>query len=167
MIICFYSCSKIEARRPVSVRTHTSLVSTSKELKKINEAEDVKILNYIKLDTTQSYINSQNGFWYSYLNKSEKETNPLPGDKVTFLLEYQDLNNQVIYSESELGLQNYLVDKQEFITGLQLGIKLMHEGDKIKFLIPAYNAYGIIGDQNKIGNNQSILAIVTLQTINK
>ena len=56
-----------------------------------------------------------------------------------------------------------------FVTdvGLQLGIKLMHEGDKIKFLIPAYNAYGIIGDQNKIGNNQSILAIVTLQTINK
>lgn len=167
VIICLYSCSKIEARRPVSVRTHVSLASTSKELKKLNELEDARIAQFIKSDSLRTYINSQNGFWYSILEKSNKTVTPKYGDKVTYYLEIRNLNNQIIYSETELGIQDYWVDKEELITGLQLGIKLMSEGDKVQFLIPPYSAYGIVGDQKKIGNNQSILALVTLKTINK
>ncbi len=165
LFLLFISCKEQEARRPVSVKTHTTLASTAKELKKINTLEDQKIQNYIQLDSIRTYSTSQKGFWFTYLKKSNNNRFPKFGNSVSYALEIKDLNNQVIYSSEELGIQNYKVDKQELISGLQEGIKLMNEGDVVQFLIPAYNGYGIIGDQNKIGNNQSIIAIVTLQTI--
>lgn len=164
-ILVLASCSNPKARRPITSKTHVSLASTAKDLKKINAIEDEKILKYIQLDSTKTYINSQSGFWYTVLNKSNKTRFPKFGDEVAYTLKISDLSNQVIYAASELGDQAYLVDKQELITGLQLGIKLMNEGDEIQFLIPAYNAYGIIGDEKKIGTNQSIIATVKLNTI--
>lgn len=166
LIIGLFSCTKNEARRPVSAKTHVSLASTTEDLKKLNEIEDAKVLAYIKKDSLATYINSKEGFWYTIIFKSNDTVFPKMGDIVTFDYEIKNLFDQVIYSKEELGKQQYLVDKQELIQGLQLGIKKMNKGDVVKFLLPAYNAYGIVGDQNKIAVNQSIIAIVTLQSIN-
>lgn len=160
-----YGCSEPKARRPISVRTHTTLASTADNLRALNEIENKKIENYIAADSLHTYVNSQNGFWYRIIDKSTNNRFPKFGETVVYNLEIQDLNNQIIYSEEEIGTQSYRVDKQDLITGLQKGIKLMNEGDKAKFLIPAYSAYGIIGDQKRIGNNQSIITIVTLKSI--
>ena len=162
----FFSCKEQEARRPVSVKTHVSLASTTKELKKLNELEDQVLANYMKLDSTSSYTNSQNGFWYTTLSKSNNNRFPKRGDIVQFSYEVRNLYDEIIYNKEDIGIQTYIIDKQDIIRGLQLGIKTMNEEDKVKFLIPAYNAYGIVGDQNKIGVNQSIIIIVTLQSIN-
>jgi FKBP-type peptidyl-prolyl cis-trans isomerase len=43
----------------------------------------------------------------------------------------------------------------------------MKIGETITFVLPSYNAYGITGDNNKIGLNQSIKSTVTLININK
>jgi len=43
----------------------------------------------------------------------------------------------------------------------------MKVGEIITFVIPSYTAFGISGDGNKIGINQSIKSTVTLININK
>jgi FKBP-type peptidyl-prolyl cis-trans isomerase len=51
------------------------------------------------------------------------------------------------------------------MSGLRNGIKLMHKGDKVKFIFPSQSAYGYHGDDKKIGTNQPIICIVTLNDI--
>ena len=75
------------------------------------------------------------------------------------------MQGAVIYGKDELGLKKYKVDKEDFISGLQSGIKLMKMGETIIFVIPSYNAFGISGDGNRIGINQSIKSTVTLINI--
>ena len=166
LVICF-SCSKIEPRRPINPKTSTTLYKeTIKESIALNKVEDNKIIELIKKDSTNVYIQSSNGFWYTYKHKVENELqNPVKGNEVTIEYNITDLNDSVIYSKQSLGIKKYLVDKEDFISGLQKGIKLMKTGETITFVIPSYSAFGITGDGNKIGINKSIKSTVTLINI--
>jgi len=90
---------------------------------------------------------------------------PKPGDEVTFEYNITDLQGNVIYAKEAMGIKKYLVDKEDFISALQIGIKLMKIGETVIFVIPSYNAFGVSGDGNKIGINQSIKSTVTLLNI--
>ena len=61
--------------------------------------------------------------------------------------------------------KNYKVDEEDFIPGIQQGLKLMKIGETVKFIIPSFNAYDVVGDENKIGINKSIISTVTLINI--
>tara|TARA_R110000787_G_scaffold11253_9_gene37596 strand:+ start:720 stop:1256 length:537 start_codon:yes stop_codon:yes gene_type:complete len=162
----FVSCSKQEARRPITASKTYTLAATAESLKKINKIEEAKIENYIKRDSLHSYTRSPNGFWYRYITKINNEAiTPQKDDIVEIQHDFVDLNNQTIYSKEQIGIKEYKVDKEDFILGLQMGIKMMKAGETIKFLIPSYNAFGIIGDENKIGINQSIISTLTLLNI--
>mgnify|MGYP006000872543 FL=1 len=41
----------------------------------------------------------------------------------------------------------------------------MKIGETITFVIPSYRAFGLVGDENKIGINQTIKSTVTLKSI--
>ena len=134
----------------------------------LNKIEDEKILALIEKDSTNTYIQSSSGFWYTYINKIEEDTSkPKKGEEVVLEYYITDLNDSIIYDKNELGLKKYIVDKEDFISGLQKGIKLMKIGETITFVLPSYSAFGITGDNHKIGLNQSIKSTVTLININK
>ena len=160
------SCSKQEARRPITSSKTYTLASTAEGLKKINKIEEAKIEDYIKRDSLHMYTRSPNGFWYRYITKTVNELiTPQKNDIIEIQYDFVDLNNQTIYSKEQIGIKEYKVDREDFIPGLQIGIKMMKVGETIKFLIPSYNAFGIIGDENKIGINQSIISTITLLNI--
>jgi len=162
------SCSEQEARAPITSSKSNGLLSTISVLKEINKAEETKIKNYIKKDSLHSYISSPNGFWYRYIVKNESDTvSPVKGDIVQISYDLLDLNDQIIYSKETNGIKEYVVDKEDFIRGLQAGIKLMKEGESMKFIIPSFNAFGVLGDEKKIGMNTSIISRITLININK
>lgn len=167
MVICF-GCSKTTPRRPINPKPSATILSeTLSQSIKLNTKEDKKIAAIIRKDSSNTYLMSSNGFWYTYIKKSKKNlVSPVEGDLVTIRYEISDLENNIIYSEEELGLKQYKVDKEDFISALQNGIKLMKLGETITFIIPSYNAFGILGDGNKIGINQSIKSTVTLININ-
>ncbi len=135
--------------------------------KTINEIEENNFKEIISLDSLNIYIPSSLGFWYTILNKSNEDYFPKPADKVVYTYEVFDLNNSKIYSEDEVGIKEYVVDKQEIIEGLRDGLKLMNEGDVVKFLFPSYKLYGYLGDANKIDINQSLIYKVKLIKINR
>ena len=165
-IVCF-GCSKVKPRRPINPKPSTTILKeTIKKSKKLNQIEDAKIIKLIKKDSANTYQVSSNGFWYTYINKTEEEKpKPKTGDIVTIEYNITDLHDEIIYSKEELGTKTYTIDKEDFISALQVGIKLMKVGETITFVIPSYNAFGISGDGNKIGINQSIKSTVTLTNI--
>ncbi|PQB07137.1 gliding motility-associated peptidyl-prolyl isomerase GldI [Polaribacter filamentus] len=166
-MLCCFSCSKSIPRKPINPKPSTTLYKeTIKKAISLNKIEDDKILQLIKNDSAKVYVQSSQGFWYTYIHKIE-ENAPIPekGNEVIFEYEIRNLNDSILYSKEDLGIKSYVVDKEDFISGLQKGIKLMKIGETITFVLPSYSAFGITGDGNKIGINQSIISTVTLTNI--
>jgi len=165
--IIFVGCSKVEPRRPIDPKPSTTILKeTITQSKRLNKIENDKIYSIIQKDSINNYTVSPNGFWYVYNTKIEENTpTPKSGDVVSLQYNIQDLEGNIIYSEEELGIKTYKVDEEDFIFGLQIGIKLMKIGETITFVIPSYNAFGILGDGKKIGINTSIKSTVTLINI--
>jgi len=163
-ILLFISCSQPKPRKPVNRASSFDQSATIAFNKKLYENESKAIENYIKKDLLHTYINSQRGFWYAYLEQKPNETVvPIKGNTVVLNYDIQDFNGKIIYSESEIGNLNYKVDQEEIIHGLREGIKWMHPGEKIIFLLPSHKAYAYHGDENKIEPNTPI--IVTLKLV--
>lgn len=116
-------------------------------------------------DSIHVYTVSPHGFWYYYMQTDTiNAVSPVKGDEVVFSYEIKDLKDSIIYSKEELGDKNYLVDKEDLISGLQDGIKLMKEGEIVTFLFPSYKAYGYSGFE-KINSNQPLIYTVHLKKI--
>ena len=142
IFICSCSQRQEEARRPIS---HASI---------------------IKNDTLKEYRASNKGYWYKYETKVDEATAfPKRGDIAYFDYEIKDIENTIIYTKFETKPQVYYVDKQDMISGLRDGIKLMKKGEIVSFLFPSHMAYGYHGDDKKIGINQPIICTVTLKDI--
>jgi len=169
LIVCvciLFSCEDQEARRPVTQKTATILSETIHQKKELIASENKFIEDYLAKDTINTYITSSFGFWYAYISKEAREMkSPKIGEEVEFEYNITDIHNVVIYSKKELGVKKYTIDKEDFIPGLQEGLKLMKVGETITFVIPSYRAFGLVGDENKIGINQTIKSTVTLLNI--
>lgn len=159
------SCqSNQEARKPISHASGTFMKQSVNRNKKLIAGEEAEIARVIRQNKNVKFIASTKGFWYSYIVTNKKDTlTAKKGDVALFDYEVKDLKGRVIYSKSELGPQTYFVDKQNIMTGLREGIKLMHRNEKINFLFTSTIAYGYHGDNKKIGTNKPLLCIVTLR----
>ncbi len=166
LLVILVSCNP-KARRPILV-TGNSIEHSVIQNQNRNQIEELLLKKYRQRDSLTKYHNSENGFWYAITSTKKNEKNKAKtNDIVIFAYQIKDLNNNVIYSFSEVGKQQYKVDKQDIITGLQEGLKLMNEGDEFTFLFPSYKAFGYAGDGNKIGYNQPLIYNVKLLKINK
>lgn len=161
-----WSCKTPEARRPVKT-TSGSYINTSVERnKKMIAEEEKEILAIIQSDTVNTILNSEHGFWYYFINKNTFEEEKADfGDIVEFEYDIKDLDGNTIYSKYELGKQTYHMDKEELITGLREGLKLLNEGETATFYFPSHKAYGYYGDLNRIGANMPIVTTVTILNI--
>lgn len=165
--IVFISCSSPEARKPI-VRKTSSFMSESIERNKLlNKAENALIMNKINSDSLHFYESSAYGFWYYYdVEKPADNYTIKRGDVVFYSHEIKSLDGKTLYGKEALGTKSYLVDKEELITGLQDGFKLMKEGEVVTFLFPSHKAYGYTGN-DLIKPNQSLIYTVELLKINK
>ena len=166
VLLLVYSCKEPEARRPKKHSVTNFHKEVIAQYKKLNALEKDRIEYIISKDTIYKYKPSMNGFWYAYISKDSIGVNlsPKEGDLVTLEYDIATISNTLVYAKKEI---SYKVDKQDFIPGLQEGIKLMKEGEKISFIIPSYRAYGIVGDGNKVKINQPIKSTLKLIKIIK
>lgn len=152
-----------DARRPISQSSGSFMKKSAERNKKLIAGEEGQIDALIKSNPKVKYLASTKGYWYTYLTKNTVDTlTPKKGDVAFFDYEIKDLKGNIIYSKLELKPQTYLVDKQNIMTGLREGIKLMHKKEKVSFLFPSHIAFGYHGDDKKIGTNQPLLCTVTL-----
>lgn len=164
-VVLSISCTKPTPRKPVTQKTSTFLQESIERNKIINKVEETALMKIMEADSTNDYIASESGFWYYYNTKnSEASELPKTGDELTFTYEIKDINRETIYTKEELGERKYLVDKQELITGLQDGLKLMKEGETVTFLFPSHKAYGYSGYKD-IKSNEPLIYTVTVHKI--
>ncbi len=161
--LLFIGCKQQQARMPVSRTSGEFLKASAERNKKIIKGEEGRIDSIIKSNPSIKYIASQNGYWYYYETKNDRDTlRPKKGDVANFDYEIKDIQGNVIYSELELQSQTYIVDKQNILMGLRHGIKLMRKNEKVTFLFPSHMAYGYHGDNRRIGTNEPIICTVSL-----
>lgn len=168
IFIAIVSCAQQEARRPVSRSTGTFLKESAERNKALIAKEEAMIQDFIEKDTMHTYIASKNGFWYFYENtKSEETYKPKKGDTLSYEYNVAKIAGDTIYTKQELGIQEYVVEKQQVISGLRHGLQLMKKGETVTFLFPSHVAYGYHGDNKKVGTNVPIQSTITLLNIKK
>jgi len=158
------SCTKQQARKPISQTSGTFMKESVKRNIKLIAGEEALIDAVIKSNPEVQYHASAKGYWYFYNTKNTTDTaTPKRGDVAFFDYEIKDLDGNVIYSQIELKPQTYLVDKQNILMGLRDGIKLMKKNEKVTFLFPSHMGFGYRGDNDRIGPNLPIVCTVTLR----
>jgi gliding motility-associated peptidyl-prolyl isomerase len=163
VLVLFISCGNPKPRKPV-MRTGNFDMSESVAFnKKLLAHEEIIFKEIMKVDSTHVYHDSHFGFWYTYLTKNELNSiTPIKGNEVTFLYDVKSINGKTIYTQDDLGEIKYLVDQQDFMQGIQEGIKLMKINEKVIFLLPSQKAYAYYGDEKKIGSNTPLIVTVEL-----
>jgi FKBP-type peptidyl-prolyl cis-trans isomerase len=58
--------------------------------------------------------------------------------------------------------EEFIVDKSDFETGVQEGIKLLRIGDKAKLIIPSHIGHGLVGDLDKVPPLTTLLVDISV-----
>jgi gliding motility-associated peptidyl-prolyl isomerase len=156
-----------QPRKPVSSKTTSSMEASVSFNKKLIEQEDAIFKTLMANDSVNHYLNSANGFWYCFNEKSNHKIFPEVGDQILYTFEVRNVEGELIYDAQEIGVKTYYVDQQDIVEGLRNGLKLMNESDVVTFLFPSHKVFGYLGDKNKIGINQPLIYKVKLIKINK
>jgi len=168
IILSLAACTETQPRRAINLPKVSDLENTININKALFAEEQNLLQEYIALDSTLVYLNSGKGFYYAYLNKVKNGRFPKKGDQVLFEQEIIGLDGTILYAKNNLGLRSYIVDKEHQIKGLKEGIKLMKQGEEVKFLFSSFVAYRMNGDNlNIIGSNEPIVSTIKLIKINE
>ena len=82
--------------------------------------------------------------------------------QVTFAFSLYLTDGTLCYSADEKKPLTIVPGHAEQTHGLEEGILLMHEGDKVRLVVPAHLGYGMLGDDNKIPRKSILYYDVTL-----
>jgi FKBP-type peptidyl-prolyl cis-trans isomerase len=121
-----------------------------KERLEKGELEERKILEKYLSDNNISAQPIGNGMYYIILHAGN---GPIPDSGGVVLLNYRGsfLNGRCFDFLYENQPFEYIVGQEDqLIKGIELGVRKMHEGEKAKFIIPSYLAYGSTGSVNGI-----------------
>ncbi|MFX0558341.1 gliding motility-associated peptidyl-prolyl isomerase GldI [Maribacter sp. CXY002] len=166
LLVC--CCKGPEPRKPVQRKSGSFFKASVERSKKLLENEEKQILQIIKKDSLKHYTHSSAGSWYHYLSVNDTtDYTPQTDDLVVMTYNLLSLDNDTIYSQSEIGIVTYKVDKQELFQGLRDAVKLLKEKEKATFLFPSSLAFGYHGDNNKIGTNVPIKSTISILKIEK
>jgi len=156
------------AREPIQHQRQSVDMFSVKKNKELNKREETYIRKIISQDTLHNYIDSGHGFWYYMLKTVDDKTKIAePGDKVLLTYQINDLSDNIIYAFAEIGEKWYWVDHENYFRGFREAVKLLREGEEALFIFPSNAAYGVHGDEKKIGNNIPLKMHIKILKINK
>ncbi len=112
----------------------------------------------------QSYVDRHNfkmkitpeGLWYDIYKKTEgrKLQN---GNIIRYKYKIELLDGTVCYSSDKDGIAQIKLGSSGKETGLEKAFLMMRVGEKAKFILPPYLAYGLVGDMKKIPARSSLV----------
>lgn len=103
--------------------------------------------NMIETPTGVRYRVYQNGFGIF----------PQAGDVVVVDYDIKLLDGTECYSSKETGPENFKVDYDHVESGLHEVMKYLKAGDKANVILPSHRAFGLIGDNDKIPMNATVV----------
>ena len=110
--LIFINCQESEIRRPVNKNKKLFLKESAIRNKNRFEIEQELFKKFAENSMLEFSI-SEFGFWYAH-KTGRKINGPIPkkGDQVSFSYKIEDLNNNLLYSEKELGKVSFLIDEE-------------------------------------------------------
>ncbi len=168
VLLMIMSCAGPEPRKPVQTKSGSFFKASIERSKKLLQSEEQQIKDIIKTDSLKHYNHTAFGSWYRYLavNDSTNYT-PKTDDLVVMNYDLLTLENDTLYSQKDIGVVTYRVDKQELFIGIRNAVKLLKEGEKATFLFPSSLGYGIHGDNQRIGTNVPLKSTIEILKIEK
>jgi gliding motility-associated peptidyl-prolyl isomerase len=157
LLLSNFSCTENNARFPLNKKKQVFLNSSAERNKILLARDEALLKKATERDTTLNFMSSQAGFLYAYVKQAPTTLSlPQKGTRVRFQYQVEDLENNLLYSKSELGTVEYAVDQEDLLPALREGIRMMRPGEVVVFLFPSYLCYGYQGDGEKIGVNQPL-----------
>lgn len=89
----------------------------------------------------------------------------LPGDIVKMKCNVKLINGIEVFSAEKDGVQDLMIEKSDFVSGLHELLQYMNEGAKAKAIIPSFLAYGFTGDQEQIPKGATLVYDIELLEI--
>ncbi len=155
------------ARAPIQHKKPVVDMESVRQNRALNQREEAYIKQMMSKDSLHHYIDSGHGFWYYYVKENKHGETPKAGDKVLLNYEIRDLSGQTIYSAGEIGEKWYRVDHENYFRGFREAVKLLKKGETAWFLFPSSAAYGVHGDEKRIGTNIPLKVKIEIKKINK
>ena len=85
---------------------------------------------------------------------------------MTISYEVRLINGNLCYSSAEKGPKEFTAGRGEVEVGIEEGILLMRVGDRAKFIVPSHLAFGLLGDQDKIPPQSTLIYDIELIKLN-
>jgi gliding motility-associated peptidyl-prolyl isomerase len=163
-ICLFCTCQKKEIFLPIT----SSKSEYRKELLENSKAREDKerdfLQNWIHKQEDslhQKFIPTSSGIWIRFISKKEL-SQPKINCRVKYSAELKTLSGEIIYSFHEFGEKQGVLGKFKEIRGIESALYLMGKGDVAEIVLPSFTAYGLYGDENKIGSNVPLLITLKL-----
>ncbi len=106
-------------------------------------------LNMYLKNHTEKFLQTGTGLYYCIPKKTSQasaETGKIAHIAYTIKL----IDGTLCYSSEEDGTKKFRIGSDNVESGLHEAIRLMHIGEKGRFLLPSHLAHGLMGDLDKI-----------------
>jgi gliding motility-associated peptidyl-prolyl isomerase len=167
LLLIFHSCQKKEIFQPVDKLT-SSFLKDSREYSKSREEKERSYLQKW-VDKQRDSLNNifqptSSGIWLRFIeNKGQPRV--VSTNWVEYSAEIKTLSGEVIYTTTEFGKKQGILGKFKDIRGIESALYMMGKGDVSEIVLPSFTAYGLYGDENKIGANVPLLITLTLDNV--
>jgi len=111
--------------------------------------EEIQIKLFLESHKDWDTVSTGSGLIYAILEKGGG-VKPQIGQIADVVVDVKLLDGTSCYASKPNDYESFVVDKSNVESGIQEAVKLMHEGDHAKLIIPSHLAHGLTGDMNKI-----------------
>ncbi|MDR1877097.1 MAG: hypothetical protein LBQ84_05685 [Flavobacteriaceae bacterium] len=166
--LILYSCQKKEVFQPIDSKSDSDYLKNSQEYSKAREENERKYLqkwvNKQEDSLNYTFQPTSSGIWIRFIEE-KNQPKAKNNDWVKYTAEIKTLSNEVIYTTTEFGERQGFLGKFKETRGIESGLYTMGKGDVAELVLPSFTAYGLYGDDNKIGANVPLLITLTLHDV--
>ena len=141
--------------------------NTTKKQAKTKEDNLVEVNKYLvtkDAEAIKSFVKRRNwdmkitktGLWFMIYEQGAG-TKAEKGKVATLSYTLSLLDGTVCYNVDSLNPKRFRIGQGGVEQGLEEGILLLRKGDKARFIMPPYQAHGLLGDDNKIPARSTIV----------
>jgi FKBP-type peptidyl-prolyl cis-trans isomerase len=163
LIVLFVGCKSREDKVP-----SLSLKDTKKTLEEINKGlvdkDRERIDAYIARHRLEGIEENKSGLFYLIWGEPSGPK-PIAGNIVILDYSVTLLDGTFCYTSENGKPKEFLVGHGGVESGLEMGVLLMHQGQRAKFILPPHLAHGLLGDNDQIPPRSIIVYDVHLLTI--
>ncbi len=161
----FFACGDRVVQRPV-VYHNDDFMKRSQERGKLLLAEENEWFKEYRDKSALTFTQTSMGFWISN-SAIASEDMAKQGDFILYDYQVKNLDNSLIYSYQENGLQKAVLGKVDLPRGLHAALQLISANDSATILLPSFLAYGGFGDQKKIDADTPVIMEIKVHEIRK